>query len=45
MKKSKKKTISLATVALILSIFTSAAFHIPFFKLVLERIAGGEKDD
>lgn len=41
MKKTKRKTISLATVSLILSIFTSVTFHIPFFKLVLERIEGG----
>ena len=41
MRKSNRKTISPTAVALVLSIFTSVAFHIPFFKLVLERIEGG----
>ena len=41
MRKSNRKTISLTAVALVLSVFTSVAFHIPFFRLVLERIEGG----
>ena len=40
MKSDRKKT-SLTAISMILSIFTSVAFHIPFFRLVLERIEGG----
>ena len=40
MKETKNKR-TITAVSLILSIFTSVAFHIPFFRLVLERIEGG----
>lgn len=36
-----KKTTNLTVICLILSIFTLVAFHIPFFRLVLDRIEGG----
>ena len=41
MMKSDRKKTSLTAISMILSIFTSVAFHIPFFRLVLERIEGG----
>lgn len=36
-----KEKASLATVSIVLSVFTLVAFHFPFFRLVLENIEGG----
>ena len=36
-----KKTVRLSTVCAIMSIFTLAAYHLPFFRLVIKNIEGG----
>ena len=36
-----KRPISLQAECMILSAFTLAAYHIPFFRLVLDKIEGG----